>query len=152
MSEKYADILNRSWDDIPTAKVLPEGSWLLKARNVSYFPAKEEGKSARVAFFYTPREAMDDVDKQELEALGADYDLSNNDIVKQFFINRDKDWAAVRKHIELHGVDVKGLSQAETFKAIEGQEVMAYLGTKQYTNSSGQTVTDNDPTLFSAVD
>jgi hypothetical protein len=151
MAEKYSDILNRSWDDIPEPKLLPVGSWLLRGKNVAYFPAAEEGKSARVAFFYEAKEPMDDVDAGELRELGDDYAYSENDIVKQFFINRNKDWDAVRKHLALHGIDSEGKSQAETFKAFGGTEVVSYLSTKTYVRQDGTTVTDNDPTTFAAV-
>lgn len=151
MADNYADILNRSWDEIPEPKVLPNGTWLLRGNNVGYFPAKEEGKSTRVAFFYTPKEAMDDVDEAELDQLGPDYDLADSDVVKQFFINRSKDWDAVRKHLALHGIDTTGKSQVETFKEFNGTEVLSYLGTKTYTDSSGKTVEQNDPTQFAAV-
>lgn len=151
MNENYADILNRSWDSIPTPKLLPTGSYLLKGKNVAMFPPKEAGQAIRVAFFYEPREAMDDVSEAELSALGEDYALSENDIVKQFFINRNKDWDAVRRHLALHGIDTEGKTQKETFDAFKNTEVIAYVGTKTFVNGSGQQVTDNEPTSFAAV-
>ncbi len=152
MAEKYADILNRSWDSIPKPKLLPVGSWLLKGKNVAMFAPKEEGQSTRVAFFYEAREPMDDVSETELRELGDDYSYSENDIVKQFFINRNKDWDNVRRHLELHGVSTEGKSQADTFKEFQGSEAIAYLGTKTFTNAAGQTITDNDPTSFAKVE
>lgn len=151
MAEKYEDLLNRSWDDIPEPKLLPAGSWLLRGKNVAMFPPSEEGKPARLAFFYNAKEPMDDVSQAELDALGEDYSFAENDIVKQFFINRNKDWDAVRKHLALHGIDTAGKSQADTFKAFGGTEVIAYLGTRTYTNGQGQTVIDNDASSFAAV-
>lgn len=149
--EKYEDILNRSWDDIPEPKLLPEGSWLLRGKNVAFFPPQEEGKSARVAFFYEAVEPMDDVKQESLDALGEDYAYSENDIVKQFFINRNRDWDAVRKHLALHGVDTQGKSQADSFKAFKGTEVIAWLGTKTFTTQAGETKTDNDPSNFATL-
>jgi hypothetical protein len=153
-TEKYADLVNRQWDDLPEiADYLPVGTWLLKSKNVAYFPGDEdEDKSARVVFFYEAKEPMDDVSAEELEALGGDYDFSNNDIAKQFYINRDKDWVGVKKHIELHGVDTKGLSMPDSFKAFRNTEVMAYLGTRTYKNRSGESVTENDPSQFARVE
>lgn len=152
MAEKYSDILNRSWDTIPKPKLLPVGSWLLRGRNVAFFPGNEdEEKSPRVVFFYEAREPMDDVSQQDLASLGEDYAYSENDIAKQFYINRNKDWDSVRKHLELHGVSTEGKNQDETFKAFKGTEVISYLGTKTYTNAAGQTIEDNDPQSFAAV-
>lgn len=160
-NEKYSDILNRSWDDIPEPKLLPTGSWLLRGNNVALFPPKEDGQSTRIAFFYQAKEPMDDVSQEELTALGEDYAYSENDIVKQFFINRNKDWDAVRKHLALHGIDTTttddngntvGKSQADTFKEFKGSEVIAYLGVKEYTNQAGETKRDNDPSSFAKVE
>lgn len=150
-NEKYTDILNRSWDDIPEAKLLPIGTWLLRGNNVGVFPPKEEGQSVRVAFFYQAKEPMDDVDEGDLAALGEDYAYSENDVVKQFFINRNKDWDAVRKHLELHGIDSKGKTQIETFKAFKGAEVLAFIDTKTFTSASGETRTENDPKTFTRL-
>jgi hypothetical protein len=153
MAEKYSELLSRSWDDIPEPKVLPEGTWLLKGRNVAYFPENEEKeKSARVAFFYEAKEPMDDVDAEALTSLGENYDFANNDIVKQFFINRDKDWATIRTFLGKHGIDTKGKTQQAAFDAFKGAEVFAYLGTKVFTDSSGVTRTDNDPSNFTSVE
>jgi hypothetical protein len=151
MNENYADILTRSWDDIPTPKVLPVGTWLLRGKNVALFPPKEEGQSLRVAFFYQAKEPMADVKQEELDTLGEDYAYSENDIVKQFFVNRNKDWDGIRRHLALHGIDTAGKSQKETFDAFKGAEVLAFLGTRTYTNGAGQSVTDNDPTSFGVV-
>lgn len=151
MSENYSDILNRSWDDIPEPKTLPVGTWLLRGRNVAVFPPQEEGKSTRVAFFYEAAEPMEDVSQDELAALGSDYSFAENDIVKQFFINRSKDWHSVKKHLELHGIDLTGKTIPESFKEFKGAEVYSYLGTKTFTNKSGETKLDNDPVTFESV-
>lgn len=152
MTEKYSDILNRNWDSIPVPQLLPVGTWLLRGRNVALFPPKEEGQSMRVAFFYEAKEPMDDVQQSELDALGEEYSYAENDIVKQFFINRNKDWDAVRRHLALHGIDTAGKEQSETFKEFKNAEVLAYLGTKTFTDQGGTTKTENDPTTFAKVE
>lgn len=152
MVEKYADIADQSWDDLPQPKVLPEGTWLLRGTNVSYFPEdKKNDKKARVVFFYDFKEPMDDVDQSELQALGEDYDFGNNDVAKQFYINKPKDWAGVRKHLELHGVDCEGKSQPETFDAFKGTEVLSYITKGVYTNRAGESVEQNVASTFAAV-
>lgn len=152
MPEKYSEILNRSWDDIPQPKLLPEGTWLLRVRNVSYFPANEEKQQPeRVAFFFEAKEPMDDVDAQELTALGEDYSFAINDIVKQFSIFRPKDWMDVRKLLDLLGVDTKGKDQAATFKDAKGQEVLGFLTQATFVTRAGETKTENQPTIFEKV-
>lgn len=144
----YSDILNMTWEDIPEPKLVPGGSWLLRCRNATFIPKKGE-QDAKVLFFYEPKEPMDDVDAGEIEALG-DYNVSENDLVAQFFINRSKDWVKVRNHIEKHGVEVTG-NIPETLKSVKGSEVIAFVGTRTYTNSVGESVTDNTVTQFAPV-
>lgn len=152
MPEKYSDILNRSWDDIPQPKLLPEGTWLLKLRNVSYFPANEESNQPeRVAFFFEAKEPMDDVDAQELSALGDGYNYAINDITKQFSIFRPAAWNDVRKLLALLGVDTKGKDQATTFKDAKGAEVLGYLRQNTFQTRAGETRTDNVPEMFEKV-
>lgn len=153
MLSKYADILNQQWDDLPQPKLLPEGTYLLKGTNVSFFPAnEEEDKSARVVFFYEVKEPMEDVEASELDKLGVNYDFANNDIAAQFYINRPKDWAKVRAHLEAHGINPEGKTQEETFEAFKGTEVLAHITQNEYVSKrTGTSVTQNQPTLFAKV-
>lgn len=155
MTEKYEDTLNRSWDDIPEPQMLPPGSWLLRGNNVAVFPPKEEGQKTRVVFFYEAKEPMEDVQQEDLDALG-DYAYSENDIVKQFWINKNKDWDAVRKHLDLHGISTKNedgttKSQLETFKEFKGAEIVSFLTVETYTGADGMAHTQNVPTSFARV-
>lgn len=153
MPEKYSEILSRSWGDIPQPKLLPEGTYLLRVRNVSYFPANEEkNQPERVTFFFEAKEAMDDVDQGELSALGEDYSFSINDIAKQFSLFRPNDWDGVRKLLTLLGVDCSPTkSQAETFSEAKGQEVLGFVKQATFTKKSGESVTQNQPEAFAAV-
>jgi hypothetical protein len=153
MASKYADILSAQWDDLPQPKLLPDGTWLLRGSNASYFPGDEENdKSARVAFFYEVKEPMEDVRQEDLDALGEGYDFANNDIVAQFYINRPKDWAKVREHLEAHGIDPTGKTQEQTFEEFKGTEVLAHITQNTYVKkATGQEVTVNTPTLFAKV-
>lgn len=148
----YDKLLDRSWDEIPEAVVLPVGSWLLRGRNAAFVAAKGEA-NPRVLFFYTPVEAMADVDGGELGALGDDYDFNNNQIVKTFWVESNRDWATVRSHLELHGLETGGgKSQVDSLKEFKGAEVIAFLDTKTFEDQAGRTRIDNDPTNFRAVE
>lgn len=151
MSEDYAEIANRSWDEIPEVQTLPVGSWLLKARNAVYMPAKGDA-SPRILFFYTAKEPMDDVDDVALNQLGDDYDYADNDIVSTFWVERNKDWDAVRSHLAKHGIDASGKTVPETLKAFKGTEVIAVLGTKTYTTGAGELKEENTASSFAAVE
>jgi len=152
MSDNYEDILNQSWDQIPEAQTLPVGSYLLRGRNASYQPAKDADKSPVVLFVYQPKEPMDDVNEEELAALGENYDIADNKIFVRFYVDDNAQWDVVRNHLIKHGIDPKGKSIADSLKAFKGTEVIAYLDQRQYTNAAGEQVTQNDAKQFAPVD
>lgn len=149
--DNYADIANQSWDDIPEPQFLPNGSYRLALRNISYKPAEGE-KNGRVLFFYTAKEPMDDVEVKELEALGENYDIEENDVVFTIWIEKKKDWDKVRKHLALHGVATAGRDMVETLKGAKGAEVMAYLTKTSFTKNDGTVVEQNVPSAFAPVE
>lgn len=157
MSNDYDDILNRSWDEIPEDKLTPNGSWVLKVRNAAFIEPKEEGKSARVVFFYTPKEPLDDVDAvalQELEAEG--YDLSQNQITAQFYVEGNRDWNTIRGHMDKHigGKNGDAKNIRESLKLIKGAEVVAYVDVRSYdkdVNGETVTITENSATNFTKL-
>ena len=151
MSENdYDDLLNRSWDEIPEPQPLPTGHYVLKGRNANYVPPKGDS-SGKVLFFYSPQEPMTDVDRDALDALGDNYDIRNNDVVATFWVDRPKDWDAVRQHLKLHGVDPSGTIK-ETLGSFKGSEVVAYLGSREFTRKDGSTGVDNPPSEFTRIE
>lgn len=148
--ETYESILTKSWDDIPEPELLPVGSYLLRCRNATYRPAKGD-MSAQVLFVYNPKEAMDDVDQDELTDLG-EYDITQNRLFATFWVEDNVDWAKVRTHIQKHGVDPAGQSIGESLKAMTATEIISYVRTENYENKQGETVTKNTPTQFVSVD
>lgn len=153
MAKTYAEVLNRAWDDIPQPKNLPDGSWLLRLKNVGFFAGdKEKETYDRVTFFVEPREAMDDVRPEDITALGEDYDLSNSDFPVQVTIFRDRDWQKVLKILGFFNVKPeKGESQIDTFKRATGAEAIGYVTTRRYQNKQGIEEEVNDVTGWASV-
>lgn len=153
MSDNYEDILNRSVDELPEPKNLPAGSWVLKAQGAARFvPAKDEGQKSQVMFFYEPIEPMDDVDDDDLAALGDDYDYANNTLVYKIWIERDTDWSRVVNHIKLHGVDTDGLTVKEAMAAVKSARIIGGVKLRTYTDKqSGELKVVNDVTTFAEV-
>lgn len=147
----YEKILNTSWDNVPKDKVLPEGSWLLRGKNATFQKSQSEGMSDRFLFVYQVQEAMDDVPETALAELGPDYDPKTKQVFFTIWVERPRDWDAVRAHFQKHGIDVSTGTIQDSIKAFKGAEVLAYLGTKTFQAKSGETVTDNDPTNFTPV-
>lgn len=148
--ESYDDILDRTWDEMPEAKILPDGDWLLKGRNAAFVGPKGD-TNAKVLFFYIPEQAMEDVDPEALAALGDDYELSDNQIVFTIWIESNRDWQSVRRHLEKHGVD-PSLTIREQFKKFKGTEAVATLGFRSFQTSTGDTVQENTASNFRSVE
>lgn len=147
----YADIAGLSWDEIQEPKPLPVGTYLLKLRNLVFQPSKEEDKSSRVMFVHSPKEAMDDVKTDELQALGDDYDIAENKIFTTVFIEDGSSWAQVRNILAKHGVEVKG-DITESFKKAKGSEVLGYLTVDRFQRKDKSYGENNKVTEFAPVD
>ncbi len=152
MTCDYEDILNRSWDEIPEPQVLPVASWRLKNRGASFVESKAAGVSDRVMFIYNAMEPLPDVDADALAALG-DYDITQNRMFFNIWIESYADWDKVRKHIAKHGIEpIPGETPNETFKRMKGSEVIAWLDQRSFESKSGDMVETNDPTQFAKVE
>ncbi len=152
MTDNYADILKRGMDEIPDPKTLPTGTWLLKLLGAPKFiPPREEGKSGQVLFVLQPVEPGDDVDADEIEALGSNYDVAGNRIFYKPWVETSADWAAIRRLLVKFGADPKA-SYEDAFKEVKGQTIFADLGYRTYTNNSGEVVEENTVSNFAAVE
>jgi hypothetical protein len=150
-TQEYDAILSRSWDEIPESQTLPDGSYLLRGRNAAYVGGKGDN-SPKVLFFFSVKEAMDDVDSEALAALGDDYDLSDNQIVATFWIEGNRSWNDVKEFLKKAGVETKGKSQQQSLKDFKGAEIISFLKARTYTNSIGEVKVENYPTQFAAVE
>lgn len=153
MSEtSYEDILNRSVDELPEPKLLPAGSWVLKATGgARYVAARDENSKAQVRFFYEPVEPLSDVDDDQLEELGADYDYGNNILSFSVWIERETDWRKVVDHVKKHGVDTEGLTVKEAMAAVKSARIVGAVTQRQYLDKNTQEQrTVNDVNKFVA--
>lgn len=155
----YSDIVGLSWDNIQQPRNLPGGTYLFVLRNMSFVPAKEEGKNPQVIFVHSPKEAMSDVDSDELAKLGEDYDISENKIFTRQFIEDGSSWAAVArlaaKHRTADGpLDLASLDKdvLESIKKVRGMkaEVLGYvkLGKPFTDRATGETRQMNEISEF----
>lgn len=147
----YSDIANLSWDNIQEPKVLPNGTYLLKLKNAVFQPSKEEGKSAMVMFVHSPKEAMSDVNSGELEALGEEYDISENKIFTRIYIEDGSSWAQVRNLLAKHGLKPSG-DVGASLKAAKGAEVLGYLVEDRFTRKDQSVGVQNKVTEWAPVD
>lgn len=146
----YSDIANLSWDEIQEPKAAPNGSYLLRLSNAVFQPSKEEGKSPMVMFVHTIKEAMDDVKVDELEALGENYDITENKVFTSKFIEDGSSWKWVQGVLEKHGVKTTG-KVLEDLKKAKGAEVIGYLVTERFVRNDGTPGEKNKVTEFAPV-
>lgn len=152
----YEDLQNATWEEIPEAKLLPGGQWLLKGRNVGYMKPKKEGDSAKVLFFYKAKEPVS-VNAEDLEELGADYDLDINDLTYTVYIESAADWDKVRKHVAQLGIELSGAlfddkGKLRVSKEFKDAEVVATVGQRSYENDAGETIWQNNLSGFQKVE
>lgn len=147
MSINYEDILNKTWDELPETVALPVGSWLLRGKGAKYLEPKGDN-SGQMLFIYGAKEAMNDVDQEDLDKLGPNYDVTSNKVFVKFWIEDSSDWEQVRRHLKKHGIETAGKSLPDTFKEFRGKEIVAYLDQRTYTNSAGDEVTENVASNF----
>lgn len=149
----YDDILNQTWEDVPEPQLIPNGGWLIAGSTVALVKAKEEGKPHKVLFTYKPKQPVS-VPQDLLEDMG-DYDFSVNDLTFTIFVEAPSDWDKVRRHLDVHGIQLKGrivddkgkLSFAKEFR---GAEVIANVDERTYEAQDGVHV-QNTLSKFQAV-
>ncbi len=153
MVDSYDDILDRSFDELQDDKILPLGFWILRLRNAHFMAPREEGQSAQILFFYHPVEPTDDVDADELAALGEDYDYTENQIVFKVWIEGNRSWKDLMNHLKKHsGVDWDAGSIREVIKTgVKGSEVTARLGERTFESNYGELIVENVASDFRAV-
>ncbi len=152
MSEDYEDLLTRTRAETPTLSTLPVGSYRLKSRGARFQKAKDSDKNDSVMFIYSAMEPLEDVDVEELGALG-DYDISQNKLYFRVWIESETDWAGFWSHVDKHGELGLGpdASRKEAMDTVKGAEIIAWLDQRTFTNKAGDTVDTNDPVNFAPV-
>lgn len=147
----YANIADLSWDEIQVPKPAPVGTYLLKGSNAVFQPAKEEGQNPIVMFVHTIKEAMDDVNSDELAALGPDYDLTENKVFSRYFIEDGSSWEKVKDILKKHGVSTTG-RVLDDLKKVKGTEVLGYLTVDRFKRKDGTMGENNKVTEFAVVE
>ena len=140
----YEEILQKSWAELPEAKMLPDGSYRLRCTGAKVMPPKQADHSAQALFVYEPQEPMDDVNADALAALGADYDFSENVIYARFWLSKASDWDKVRKHLAKHGINPTDFDSVDaSLKAVKNTELIGYVVARTFADKSGAVQQEN---------
>ncbi len=152
MTESYEETLNRTRAETPTLQLLPVGSYRLKHTGKAKFLEAKDDKNDCVMFIYSAMEPLDDVDAEELAALG-DYDISMNTMFFRVWIEKATDWADFWTHVDKHGVVLgPDATLKEGMDAVKGSEIIAWLDQSTFQNKAGDMVDTNDPVNFAPVE
>lgn len=125
----FADILERSVDEIEEPRAIPMGTWrfsvisgkLMKGKNV-----ESGGPVADALFTVKPVEALDDVNEVELEAFGDQLDGSRA-YRKIGIWDRRNEWDVVRFLNTLGYEFEQGDTLGESITKAKGYEFVAYV-------------------------
>lgn len=150
-SVNYRDIADLSWSNIQEPKVVPDGSYLLRLSNAVFQPSNDESKSPRVMFVHSIKEAMEDVKTDALEALGEDYDITENKVFTTIFIEDGASWKKVEGILNKHGVPTTG-KVVDDLKKAKNSEVIGYLVSERYARADGTPGEKNKVTEFASVE
>lgn len=152
--DSYEAIAETSWDDLPDPQVLPKGTWRVKGKNAKRM-AGGEGGNPYVLFFYKAVEPMSDVEDEDLNGLGTDYDFGINDLSFRIYTETLADFRKVEAHLAKHGIvpakdEETGKSEGidATLKKFRNAEVLTVLGKRTFKDKTGELRTDNTMTAF----
>lgn len=137
MATDYEKITETCWDDIQPPKLLPTGSWELKVLSMKEQPSKKEGGKTQVLVAVQPIEPMSDVPEDALAELGDDWTKEVENIFMRFWFESAADKQRVRQFLTVLGVELKGLSIADSFKAAKDATFIGYINTESYTDGGG---------------
>jgi hypothetical protein len=148
----YEQIIDRIWDDIPKPQFLPDGSWRYRCTSAKVMPPKSEDGDTRVLFVMEPQEPMDDVDQHALDALGANYDYSENVVFVTIWLSKSQDYAKVRNILTKMGVTTAGKTIKDSVAEAKAREFVGYttLGTRT-NKATGALITENIITTYAEL-
>lgn len=145
-------LMDQDYSNLPEImETIPTGTWKIKAKNGFYKSATEEQK-AKMGLFLIPMEPLSDVDPEALEAAGANYDYTNNQIVFTRQVENVREVKDFMKIVAAFGVDLDGLTPREALKKVGGKVAIASIGTRSYKSATRGNVTENTVSNFVAED
>ena len=128
----FEDLFKMHRDEVPVPKRIPRGNYVVVCRGVSKRAPKTEDKNGLISFGYEPFEPTDDVDPNELAALGENYSIRDDRAWFDMWIKDGRDLNAVFRHVELHGVDASEGDLSTLLKLVVNKRLVAYLEPEDY--------------------
>lgn len=150
----YADIMDRSLDEVKETDLVPAGPWMLRgtiaiSKKVEYEDENtgEPVKGTKLSFGYEAQEPLPGVDPEAVQAGGFDgHTIWVNKTVK----DADSEARALA-YLAKHGLDTTGRKWKDILKAFKGSYVKGNVGVRTFTTRDGEMVKQNELTEVAAV-
>lgn len=132
---QFESILDKPASEIERPKPLPQGTYVCTVKGLPRFDKSSKKQTPFVEFTLQPIEAGEDVDEDNLKAMGG---FKNKTIRATYYETEDAIWR-LKKFIEDCGVEIEdGASLRQLIEECPGKQVTAYV--KHQASEDGQSV------------
>lgn len=129
----FEDILDKAPGEIERPKPLPVGSYTCIVKGLPRFDKSSKKQTPFVEFTLQPIAAGEDVDQDDLEAMGG---FANKTIRATYYITEDATWR-LKDFLNHCGIE-EGESLREMIEETPGKQVTAYM--KHRPSEDGQSI------------
>ena len=137
----YDEILNAAMDEVAEPENVPEGTYRSGIVTAKFKAPKDDNSDPFIMFVYSPIEAQDDVDADQLAALE---DLESERVFHRFYLADKRDYWNLNRHLDKFGVDYRGLTRQQALEEAVGNEALVTIehsdrddGEGVYVNATG---------------
>lgn len=143
----FTNLLNAPADEEIVLPVAPVGSWRMTVRGSKLYEPKDEDSAGKLLMFFKLAEPQEDVDADEVTALGEK--VEEISIAHTFWLRDKRDTKKLQNFLKTAGAELGGRSLIEAAQSIEGYEIIGYL--EQDPDKNDPEVVYNRVTSFAPV-
>ncbi len=134
-AQNFESILDKPASEIERPKPLPQGTYVCTVKGLPRFDKSSKKQTPFVEFTLQPIEAGEDVDEDDLKAIGG---FKNKTIRATYYETEDAIWR-LKKFIEDCGIEIDdGVSLRQLLEETPGKQVAAFI--KHQASDDGQAV------------
>lgn len=135
LAPNFASILDEEPTEIERPKPLPPGSYLCVVKGLPRYDKSAKKQTEFVEFTLQPIQALEDVDTDDLEAMGG---FANKTIKATFYLTEDAKYRLDEFHTHC-GLELeKGTSRKERNEQVNNCQVIAHL--KHEASNDGESI------------
>ena len=120
----YSEVMERTRNEVPEPKDVPVGTYRFMAISGKTFAPKDEDSNGGIMVVMQPIDAFEDVDAEELGALG---DYTKERIFHRVFIDGGRaEWNAWA-FLDLFGLQTDGRTFKDVLDDVKGMEIIGHV-------------------------